>query len=181
MLTPAPSDPSPFQPPWIQVPKAKKDIAMHIYAEDAFCIFVPDDPSKGIGDQEQSSHTYCTPRIATDLGRPTIPNNWIVSKHFSRNRKNGHNYTQITGQFNLYAKFGGKAVNFNDGGGQYDSNGVPDPAYPDFVGSPHGSICAGYEQYVHLWQGDWMPGSGVGRFCIRWVSRCAAKRTEQPT
>ncbi|KAI9012427.1 hypothetical protein DFJ74DRAFT_610264, partial [Hyaloraphidium curvatum] len=131
-----------------------------------YCMMFPDDPSKGIGEQEMTSHTMCTSALALYFGRPIIPAGFIISLHFAQ----GPGYIQLTGLFNLNTRINGKILNTEDGGGQYDSHGVPDEKYPNSLGSPHGSFCAGWQQYVHLWEADRNPRPGVGRICIRCCS-----------
>ncbi|KAI9019096.1 hypothetical protein DFJ74DRAFT_593641, partial [Hyaloraphidium curvatum] len=125
-----------------------------------WCLMMPDDTSRPLGESEQTASIRCSPAmVALSGGRlRAMPSGAIVTSHFSTGgAEGGDEWVQMGGGFDAAAVplFPG------DSGGQFDSDGIADPAAPDLRGSPRGSGCAGYDRYVE------MIGPTYRNYCVR--------------
>ncbi|KAI9019155.1 hypothetical protein DFJ74DRAFT_676185 [Hyaloraphidium curvatum] len=118
-----------------------------------------------ISNNEQAAAVQCSAGYMQACGYPSqltqAPGNLLNSACFeSGGDGNGNSWVQMAGSLN-----GGASVFApGDSGGQYDSDGMPDPSDPSFRGSPSGGSCYGWDDYVELL------GPEEGDYCIRCCS-----------
>jgi hypothetical protein len=109
---------------------------------DVFCSFLPPNPGGNIADSESDAVVFCNKPSSQAPNANIFPPGFIKSAHFAK----GPGFVQVTGRIDRQAY----RLSANDGGGQYDSNGVPP-----------GARVTGAKKFVNLVEPD------VQDFCIR--------------
>ncbi|KAG8772347.1 hypothetical protein FRC12_003114 [Ceratobasidium sp. 428] len=147
--------------------RAAADYTVKVDSTTSFCLILPRKAGQTVGDSESSRgqmQSFCSAGGKTSSLQGTVPSNfWKKVTYKTGTGKNGKKYKQLTGTLNS----GWKQLNWNDGGGQYDSNGGAGSK-----GNPSGSVCSGdYPIYVELVEPD------VRRACIR----CCQDKADCPT
>ncbi|KAG8723368.1 hypothetical protein FRC12_018795 [Ceratobasidium sp. 428] len=148
-------------------PRAAGDYTVAVNSANSVCLILPRKAGQTVGDSESSRgqmRSFCSASAKTSSLQGDLPSNfWKRSSYKTGTGKNGKKYKQVTGIMNS----GWKQLNWNDGGGQYDSNGGAGGK-----GNPSGSVCGGsYPIYVEIVEPD------VRRACIR----CCQDKADCPT
>ncbi|KAG8720083.1 hypothetical protein FRC09_010126 [Ceratobasidium sp. 395] len=119
--------------------RAAPDYTVKVASASSFCLILPRKAGQTIGDSESSRgqmQSFCTSSGKTSSSQGSLPSNFAKKATYKTGKgKNGKPYVQVTGTMNS----GWKQLNWNDGGGQYDSNGGAGGK-----GNPSGSVCSGY-------------------------------------